>query len=157
MSDADRGEGGRSPETQAPGRARRRAVSPETLDERRYYRIGDASRLTGVKAHVLRYWETEFRWMAPAKSRSKQRLYRKRDIEVIQLIRKLLYEERYTIAGARRRLRELGVARALGAPVAEPEPSGAGSPPRAREGGGPDPREALRRIREELVALRAAL
>jgi DNA-binding transcriptional MerR regulator len=160
MSDADRGEGGRHAGAQTPGRARRRAVSPETLDERRYYRIGDVSRLTGVKAHVLRYWETEFRWMAPAKSRSKQRLYRKRDIEVIQLIRKLLYEERYTIAGARRRLRELGVAGALDAPVpAATEPSAAPAPPspRAEAGGASDPRDALRRIRDELVALRAAL
>jgi DNA-binding transcriptional MerR regulator len=143
MTDADRGEGGRRAGARRPGRARRQPASPETLDERRYYRIGDVSRLTGVKAHVLRYWETEFRWMAPAKSRSKQRLYRKRDIEVIQLIRRLLYEERYTIAGARRRLRELGVARALAAP--EPE------------SGAPDPRGALRGIREELLAIRAAL
>jgi DNA-binding transcriptional MerR regulator len=161
MSDADRGEGGRHAGGQAPGRARRRAVSPETLDERRYYRIGDVSRLTGVKAHVLRYWETEFRWMAPAKSRSKQRLYRKRDIEVIQLIRTLLYEERYTIAGARRRLRELGVARALDGPAsaepAEREASAVAAPVRAEDGATPDPRDALRRIREELVALRAAL
>jgi DNA-binding transcriptional MerR regulator len=114
------------------------------LDERRYYRIGEVARRTGVKAHVLRYWESEFRWMAPAKSRSKQRLYRKRDIEIIELIRKLLYEERYTIAGARRRLRELGLARALDAPAAEP-------------GLGADPRAALARIREELLAIRSAL
>jgi DNA-binding transcriptional MerR regulator len=143
MTDADRGEGGRRAGARAPARGRRAPATPETLDERRYYRIGDVSRLTGVKAHVLRYWETEFRWMAPAKSRSKQRLYRKRDIEIIQLIRKLLYEERYTIAGARRRLRELGVARALDAPEREAAPA--------------DPREALRRIREELLAIRAAL
>jgi DNA-binding transcriptional MerR regulator len=80
--------------------------------------------------------------MAPAKSRSKQRLYRQRDIEIIELIRKLLYEERYTIAGARRKLRELGVARALDAPQVELDA---------------DPRESLRRIREELLAIRAAL
>ena len=77
--------------------------------EKRYYRIGEVSKLTDVKPYVLRYWENEFRWMAPAKSRSKQRLYRHKDIEVIQLIKRLLYEERYTIAGARRKLRELGV------------------------------------------------
>jgi len=143
MTDADRREGGRRAGARTASRTRRPGAAPETLDERRYYRIGDVSRLTGVKPHVLRYWETEFRWMAPAKSRSKQRLYRKRDIEVIQLIRKLLYEERYTIAGARRRLRELGVARALDTPE--------------RETGAPDPREVLRRIREELLAIRAAI
>jgi DNA-binding transcriptional MerR regulator len=69
--------------------------------------------LTGVKAHVLRYWETEFRWMAPPKSRSKQRLYRKRDIEFVWLLKRLLWDERYTIAGARQRIQELGVDEAL--------------------------------------------
>jgi DNA-binding transcriptional MerR regulator len=83
MTDADRREGGRRARARTASRTRRPGAAPETLDERRYYRIGDVSRLTGVKPHVLRYWETEFRWMAPAKSRSKQRLYRKRDIEVI--------------------------------------------------------------------------
>jgi len=78
-----------------------------------YYRIGEVSRLTGVKAHVLRYWETEFRWMAPPKSRSKQRLYRKRDIEFVWLLKRLLWEERYTIAGARQRIQELGLDNAL--------------------------------------------
>ena len=110
--------------------------------EKRYYRIGEVAKRTGVKAHVLRYWESEFRWMAPAKSRSKQRLYRKRDLEVIELIKRLLYEERYTIAGARRKLREMGVARALEEAVPE---------------GRPDPREELRKIREELQAIRAVL
>ena len=117
-----------------------RANAP--LDDKRYYRIGEVAARTGVKPHVLRYWESEFRWMAPAKSRSKQRLYRKRDIEVIELIRKLLYEERYTIAGARRRLRELGVARALDA---------------ADSGLSESPRAALASIREELLAIRATL
>ncbi len=75
-----------------------------------YYRIGEVSQITGVKPYVLRYWESEFRLMAPQKSRSKQRLYRQRDIETILHIKRLLYEERYTIAGARKRLRELGAA-----------------------------------------------
>ncbi|MEZ4281055.1 MAG: MerR family transcriptional regulator [Myxococcota bacterium] len=71
------------------------------------------SELTGVKAHVLRYWETEFRWMAPPKSRSKQRLYRKRDIEFVWLLKKLLWEKRFTIAGARQRIQELGLEESL--------------------------------------------
>ena len=110
--------------------------------EKRYYRIGEVSKLTDVKPYVLRYWENEFRWMAPAKSRSKQRLYRHKDIEVIQLIKRLLYEERYTIAGARRKLRELGVARALD----EPAPLEA-----------LDMRAELAGMREELLAIRASL
>jgi DNA-binding transcriptional MerR regulator len=78
-----------------------------------YYRIGEVSRITGVKPHVLRYWETEFRWMAPPKSRSKQRLYRRKDIDMVLAIKRLLYEERYTIAGARQVIREMGVPRLL--------------------------------------------
>lgn len=84
-----------------------------------YYRIGEVSELTDVKAHVLRYWETEFRWMAPPKSRSKQRLYRQRDIEFVLLLKRLLWDERYTIAGARQRIQELGVEGAL-AMLSEP-------------------------------------
>ena len=81
-------------------------------DGKLYYRIGEVAKITGVKPHVLRYWETEFRWMSPPKSRSRQRLYRRKDIEMIAVIKRLLYEERYTIAGARQRLRELGLAKA---------------------------------------------
>ena len=103
-------------------RRRERQPAPATDDEARraleaseklYYRIGEVSKLTGVKAHVLRYWETEFRWMAPPKSRSRQRLYRKRDIEFVWLLKKLLWEERYTIAGARQRIQDLGIEEAL--------------------------------------------
>ncbi len=119
-------------------------ASQSQADDKRYYRIGEVARLTDVKAHVLRYWESEFRWMAPAKSRSKQRLYRHRDIEVIQLIKRLLYDERYTIAGARKRLRELGIARAL-------------SGPQLDLGAEIDHRARYRRIREELQAIRGML
>ena len=111
---------------------------------KRYYRIGEVSRITGVKPYVLRYWESEFRWMAPAKSRSKQRLYRERDIEVIRLIKRLLYEERFTIAGARKKLRELGVGRALESPQLD---LALESIPQVR----------LRRIRDELRSIRAML
>ncbi len=110
--------------------------------DKRYYRIGEVSRITGVKPYVLRYWESEFRWMTPQKSRSKQRLYRQRDIEMIQLIKKLLYEQRFTLAGARMKLRELGVGRVL-------------------ETGGlaieTDHRVRYRRIRDDLRQIRAML
>lgn len=92
--------------------------------EKRYFRIGEVSKLTGVKAHVLRYWETEFRWMAPPKSRSKQRLYRKRDIELVWLLKRLLWEQRYTIAGARQRIQELGLEEALALVQLQPDEAG---------------------------------
>ncbi len=114
-----------------------------SLDSKRYYRIGEVSRITGVKPYVLRYWESEFRWMAPQKSRSKQRLYRKRDIEMVLLTQRLLHKERYTIAGARRKLREMGIERAL-----EETPKAAPVV---------DHRTAYQRIRSELEAIRAML
>ncbi len=118
--------------------------SPGTNADKRYYRIGEVAKLTGVKPHVLRYWESEFRWMAPAKSRSKQRMYRQRDIEVVRLLQRLLHEERFTIAGARRKLKEMGIARALDKPQMD-------------LGLELDPLVSLRRIRDELKAIRAML
>ena len=124
--------------------------------EKRYYRIGEVARITGVKPYVLRYWESEFRWMSPAKSRSKQRLYRKRDIETIQLIKKLLYEDRFTIEGARKRLRELGVEGAR--EIARETPQEGGSSGAQLElRVGLDARAEFRRIRDELQTIRALL
>ena len=75
--------------------------------ERLYYRIGEVSRITGLKAHVLRYWESEFKVIKPFKSGSLQRLYRRKDLDLILRIKKLLYEEKFTIAGAKRKIRDL--------------------------------------------------
>ena len=80
---------------------------PKAFLDKIYYRIGEVSRITSVKPHVLRYWESEFREIKPLKSRSLQRLYRKKDLELILQIKRLLYEEGYTIAGARVKMREL--------------------------------------------------
>jgi DNA-binding transcriptional MerR regulator len=84
--------------------------SPATAsvsDETRYYRIGEVSRLTALKPFVLRYWETEFPMLEPVKSASGHRLYRQEDVDLVLKIKRLLYDEGFTIAGARRHLREL--------------------------------------------------
>ena len=73
-----------------------------------YYRIGEVAEIVGVEAHVLRYWETEFRTIRPQKSRKGQRIYSRRDVERLLRVKDLLYTQGYTIAGARRRLRERG-------------------------------------------------
>jgi len=75
--------------------------------ERLYYRIGEVSRITGLKPHVLRYWESEFKVIKPYKGGSLQRLYRKKDLDLILKIKKLLYEDGFTIAGAKRKIRDL--------------------------------------------------
>jgi DNA-binding transcriptional MerR regulator len=74
------------------------------------YRIGDVSRMTGVKAFVLRYWETEFPMLQPEKRANGRRFYREEDVELIRKIKRLLYDEGFTIAGARRHLRDGGAA-----------------------------------------------
>jgi DNA-binding transcriptional MerR regulator len=81
------------------------------LPDKQYFKIGEVSRITGVKPHVLRYWESEFGSIRPQKSRTNQRLYRRRDVELLLQIKQLLYQEGYTIAGAVRRLRELSRAK----------------------------------------------
>lgn len=81
--------------------------SPEPLrlfPEKLFYKIGEVSRIVGVESYVLRYWETEFPFLAPRKSKSGQRVYTKKDIDLILQIKKLLYEEKYTIDGVRRKL-----------------------------------------------------
>jgi DNA-binding transcriptional MerR regulator len=83
-------------------------TDPSGIPDKPYFKIGEAARLCGVKPYVLRYWETEFKSVRPQKTRSQQRLYRKRDVELLLKIRHLLYEKRFTIEGARVRLRELG-------------------------------------------------
>ena len=74
------------------------------------FRIGDVSRMTGVKAFVLRYWETEFPMLEPLKGPNGRRSYRQEDVDLILKIKRLLYDEGFTIAGARRHLREGGAA-----------------------------------------------
>ncbi|MFN8877137.1 MAG: MerR family transcriptional regulator [Gemmatimonadota bacterium] len=66
-----------------------------------YFAIGDVCELTGLKPHVLRYWESQFRFLHPAKNRSGNRVYQRKDVELIQLVTHLLYVETYTIDGAR--------------------------------------------------------
>ena len=78
------------------------------LPDKLYFKIGEVAKLVGVKPYVLRYWETEFSILRPGKTRSKHRLYRRKDVETLLEIRRLLYAERYTIEGAKRRLRESG-------------------------------------------------
>lgn len=104
-----------------------------------YFKIGEVAEIVGVKPYVLRYWESEFRVIKPGKTRSKHRLYRRRDVELLLRIKDLLHNRRFTIEGARQQLRRDAEAGA--------EQSGASS------AGSED----LARIRAELVAIRDTL
>jgi DNA-binding transcriptional MerR regulator len=79
----------------------RAAVS---IPEKLFFKIGEVCDITAIQAHVLRYWESEFPMLAPQKNRAGQRTYRKRDVEMVLRIKELLYEDQYTIAGAKKRL-----------------------------------------------------
>jgi DNA-binding transcriptional MerR regulator len=74
------------------------------IPEKLFFKIGEVCELAGVQAHVLRYWESEFPMLAPQKNRAGQRVYRRRDVEMALRIKELLYEDQYTIAGAKKRL-----------------------------------------------------
>jgi len=81
-------------------------VGQVELPNKLYFRIGEVARIVGVKPYVLRYWETEFPVLRPGKTPSRHRLYRRRDVEILLEIKHLLYEEGFTIAGAKKRLKE---------------------------------------------------
>lgn len=87
-----------------PSRQVRASLAESPIPEKLYFRIGEVSDLTQTKPYVLRYWETEFSTLRPVKSRSRHRLYRRQDIETVLEIKRLLYEEGFTIEGARKQL-----------------------------------------------------
>jgi DNA-binding transcriptional MerR regulator len=78
-----------------------------SIPDKSYFRIGEVSRLLGVPPYVVRYWESEFKTVKPIRTRSDQRLYRHKDVEELLMIRKLLYEENFTINGARKQLHKI--------------------------------------------------
>lgn len=81
-------------------------TSPKAEPVREFFSIGDVCELTELKPHVLRYWESQFRVLSPAKNRSGNRVYTRREVEFVQLIKHLLYTEKYTIDGAKQKIEE---------------------------------------------------
>jgi DNA-binding transcriptional MerR regulator len=120
------------------------------VPDKLYYKIGEVCEILGVEAHVLRYWETEFSNLSPPKSKSGQRTYRPKDIELLLEIRCLLYEEGFTIAGARKRL-GVRAGRPAGQESVKAKPATARAP---QQHPAPVPRRPksrrLKEVREEL-------
>ena len=138
------------------------------IPEKLFFKIGEVCELAGVQAHVLRYWETEFPTLAPQKNRAGQRTYRRRDVEMALRIKQLLYDEQYTIAGAKKKL----ASELRGGPVRDnseterPKPAGrslkpppslaaryagsASAPANVSSGATDDQKAALREIAKEL-------
>lgn len=89
------------------------------LPDKLFFKIGEVAELVGVRPHVLRYWEGEFGVFRPMKTRGSHRIYKRKDVELAMLIRRLLYDERYTIDGAKRRVRALSTDRTIAEPVGD--------------------------------------
>jgi DNA-binding transcriptional MerR regulator len=94
---------------------------PSELPDKLFFKIGEVAQLVGVRPHVLRYWESEFNALRPLKTRGSHRVYRRRDVELAVLLRRLLHEEGLTVSGAKKRLRESGHDRV----TSPPDPSAA--------------------------------
>ena len=132
------------------------------IPEKLFFKIGEVCELAGVQAHVLRYWESEFPMLAPQKNRAGQRVYRKRDVEIALRIKELLYEDQYTIAGAKKRLandlRAGGKLKIISSndtdETSEQSPGGTVSGTRARTA---EERQALKKVSAELRELLAML
>jgi len=115
------------------------------IPRKRYFAIGEVSELCAVKPHVLRYWEQEFPQLKPVKRRGNRRYYQHDDVQMIRRIRSLLYEQGFTIGGARQRLREMPKA----APVRAPAPAPTAPVPMLK---GKFSRTELKQMRSELEA-----
>jgi len=139
---------------------------PREAIKKLYYSIGEVSEATDLKQYVLRYWESEFPQLSPAKNRAGNRTYREKDIELVNFIKTLLYEKKYTIEGARQKLKELqenGLAlnissleepvHATPAPLAVPSELEEHRPRSAARASAPD----SRRYRQFLLNLKADL
>jgi DNA-binding transcriptional MerR regulator len=109
------------------------------IPDKTYFRIGEISKILGVEPYVVRYWETEFSTIKPIRTKSEQRLYRRKDLEELALIKRLLYQDKFTIAGAKKRIQELR----------KESPAVSDS--------GEEYREILQSIRQELKAIRDLL
>jgi DNA-binding transcriptional MerR regulator len=107
------------------------SASAAAIPEKLFFKIGEVCDIAGVQAHVLRYWETEFPMLQPQKNRAGQRTYRRRDVEMALRIKQLLYDEQYTIAGAKKKLAgELrGPVRENGQPLTPKPPGRSLQPP----------------------------
>lgn len=129
-------------------------LDPQEIPDKLYFRIGEVAKLAGVKQYVLRFWESEFPGLGPKKSGTGHRLYRRKDVEMVLEIKRLLYEKRFTIEGARQWLddRPKGTAAGAAAP-AKTEPKKKRQAEQASLfGGGPSP-EVIAAMREELQAI----
>ena len=142
----------------AKPRRKRPSTMPDTAERsERTLKIGEAARALGVEAYVLRFWETQFPFLRPRHASSSHRIYQPRDLALLRMVKRLLHVEGYTIAGAKKHIREVGLEQLCG----EPSPDGVAPAVRATPPAA-DPRRAglqdtLESIRNDLKSLRKLL
>lgn len=138
------------------------------IPEKQYFKIGEVSEILDVEPYVLRYWESEFKILKPTRTRARQRLYHKKDLELLVEIKHLLYDEKFTIAGAKKRLQEMKKqasaekkakkpTRSLRERQEEEFPEHTENQPSVLADSLPDYRELLLEIKKELKELRNIL
>jgi DNA-binding transcriptional MerR regulator len=125
-------------------------VSHVEFPEKLFFKIGEVAKIAGVKQHVLRYWESEFPWIRPQKSKSNQRLYRRKDVEAVLAIKHLLYDRKFTIEGAKKHLKSEGVE------AASPPPNVEDVAAKARRDALEEGRETTERFQKDLLSIRQA-
>jgi DNA-binding transcriptional MerR regulator len=143
----------------------RRKAKPDgratmSLFPERGLKIGEAARALGVESYVLRFWETQFPFLKPRHTRTKHRFYNEKDLDVLRLIKRLLHDEGFTIAGANKHIREFGIdALMSGKPVAKAAAPAASSERAAARPAGIDgqARRALNEVRRELESIHKIL
>ena len=126
------------------------------IPDKLYFKIGEVAKFTGIKTHVLRYWETEFKAIRPNKSRSNQRLYRKQDVDLILYLKDLLYNQGFTIAGARKKLREKPAKTATEPTAVSSAKSAADEQMALPLAGSYDPK-MLKEIRQDIIRIKKSL
>ena len=147
---------------------RAQSASTEDGGGEQLLKIGEAAKLLGVEAYVLRFWETQFPFLRPRHAHSKHRFYGAQDLQTLRLIKRLLHEERFTIEGAKKYIREVGLEHALSAkpgaaaahleaPTGAAHAAGATGGSRASGPGSDSARRALAEVRRELESLHKLL
>jgi DNA-binding transcriptional MerR regulator len=97
--------------------------SQRPFPDKLFYKIGEVSRIAGVEPYVLRYWETEFSFLRPRKNKSGQRVYTRKDLDMVLQVKKMLYEDRYTIEGVRKKFGDPEPPRQIQIPALQPSPA----------------------------------
>ena len=147
-----------------PSVRRRNSVSKKppaiTAVPERGLKIGEAARALGVETYVLRFWETQFAFLKPKHTRTKHRFYHEKDLDVLRLIKRLLHDEGFTIAGANKHIKEFGIEALMsGKPVAKPAPSASSDHAQSSQSAGVDgqTRRVLSEVRRDLESIHKIL